>query len=166
MILNRRTLSLVALACGLAACSESTAPDDPDATVTVQAPSVAVTTVAAGEVTWIDFTIPLRIENTGSTSLTFVYCASRIEARAADGWSKAWSPVCLVESTLPVQIPPGAHLETSMTVRAAIGGPGGPTWSPGTTDGSYRFVAGLLPDGAGGIVPTVSSNSFTLVSVE
>lgn len=166
MTLHRRTLSLVALACGLAACSESTAPDNLDATVTVQAQSVAVTTVAAGEVTWIDFTIPLRIENTGSTSLTFVYCASRIEARAADVWSKAWSPVCLVESTRPVRIPPGAYLETSMTVRAAVAGPGDPSWNVGTTDGSYRLVVGLLPDGTGGIIPTVPSNSFTLVSGE
>ena len=166
MILYRRTLSVIAVACALAACSDSTAPDEPGATVTVPAQSVAVTTVAVGDVTWIDFTVPLRISNTGSTSLTFVYCATRIEAQGNDGWSKAWSPACLVESTQPVRILPGAHLETSMTVRAAVAGPGGPPWSVGTTDGSYRVVAGLLPDGAGGKIPTVVSNSFTLVSQE
>jgi hypothetical protein len=162
MPLSRRTPYLVALASGLAGCSDSIAPRAPSASVTVQAQSLAVTTAPAGSVTWIEFTVPLRIDNTGSAPLTFELCASRVEARAADAWAAAWTPICLADRAAPLVIPAGERRELTVSVRAAAQGAGGPPWVPVTTAGSYRFAAGLVPAGANGNIPVVPSNTFTL----
>jgi hypothetical protein len=162
MPLSRRTSYLVVLASGLAACSDATSPAEPRATVTVQAQSLAVTTVPAGAVTWIEFTVPLRIDNAGPAALTFQFCASRVEAREGDGWSAAWTPVCAAERGAPITIPAGESRELGLTVQAAIQGPGGPPWRAGPTATSYRFAAGLMPAGASGLIPIVPSNTFSL----
>jgi hypothetical protein len=162
MPLSRRTRHLVVLAFGVAACSDATTPGLPRATVTVPAQSLAVTTVPAGSVTWIEFTVPLRIDNTGSGPLTFEFCASRVEARAGDAWAAAWTPVCVADGAAPVVVPAGERREFTVSVRAAVQGPGGPAWVPGTTAGSYRFAAGLVAAGASGTIPVVPSNTFTL----
>jgi hypothetical protein len=163
MPLSGRTSCFVVLASVLAACSDSTAPSLPRATVTVPAQSLAVTTVAAGSVTWIEFTVPLRIDNGGSSPLTFQLCASRVEAQASDAWAAAWTPVCVADGAAPVVVPAGNRRDVTVSVRAAIQGPGGPAWVPGSTAGSYRFAAGLLGVGASGAIPVVASNAFTLV---
>lgn len=165
MLLIRRTSYVVALAFLAGACSDSTGPAQPRASVSVQTQSLAVTTTVAGSVTWINFTVPLRIHNAGSTVLNFDACASRIEARSGNDWNSAWSPICVAMGNSQSAIPAGEAREFSVTVVAATQGPGGPMWRASTVAGSYRFVAGVIPtDGVTRIIPTVASNTFELTA--
>ena len=164
MRLGRRTLVPAALALSTAVCSRATAPPEPGAIVTVARQTLAVTVVPAGSVTWIEFTVPVRIDNTGPAPLHFVMCASGLEVRARDQWNDVWSPVCLAASASPVEIPAGESREFPVSVWASIQGSGSPSWRGTGTDGTYRFVAGVLRAGASGVIPTVASNAFTLAS--
>jgi hypothetical protein len=132
--------------------------------VTVQS---AALTVSEPSENSLDFTIPLPIHNAGSEAFTFVYCASRVEARNGDAWSRAWFPLCNLplatsEPSSPNDILPGETRTFTVRVVAAIGGTPGSTWEVPGIDGSYRFVAGLIAPGVGGSIPTVASNEFTL----
>ena len=163
MLLVRRTLTLVALVAGLAACSDSTGPRAPNATVTVQPTTLAATTVPGGATTWVQFTVPVRIENTGSTTLTLPFCADRVEARSEGTWITAWSPICmLTRDGVPLEIPPGESREFGETVQIPVSGPGtvpGLT-APGAIE--FRFVESLANAGTTGRIPEVASNTFTL----
>ena len=163
MSLGRRTPYLGVLVSGLAACSDATSPASLRATVTVPSQSLVVTTNPAGSVSWIQFTIPVRVDNTGSSALTFVVCASRVETSVSGAWAVAWTPICLADQATPVVVPAGERREFTVSVGAAVQGPGRPEWVPGTIAGTYRFAAGLVPAGASGAVPMVASNTFTLV---
>jgi hypothetical protein len=163
MLLARRTLSVVILAAGIAACSDSTGPLTPHAAVTVQAPSLAATTVPAGAVTWIHFTIPVRIDNTGMTTLQYSPCMQRVDVRTGDTWTAAWTPNCAATEWIPLEIPPGESREFSAVVDAALSGPGGPPWLASPNASEFRYVALLASETTNGRVPEVPSNSFTLV---
>jgi hypothetical protein len=162
MPLNLRTLSIVALACTLAACSDSTAPTTPQATVTVPVQSIAATTVTSGGMTMIQFSIPVQIENKGTVPLAFVYCASQVQARDADAWAGAWSPICATVQTVPEEIAPGQRRDLTVAVGAVVAGPGGPAWHAGPTATEFRFVAGLVLPGTSGTIPQLASNTFML----
>ena len=164
MPLNLRTLSIAALACMLAACADSTAPAAPRATVTVSAQSIAATTVTAGDLTTIRFTIPVQIENKGTVPLTFVYCASQVQARDTDAWASAWAPICATVLVVPEEIAPGERRDLTVDVGAVIAGPGGPAWHAGPTATEFRFVAGLVLPGTIGTIPMLPSNTFTLTT--
>jgi hypothetical protein len=158
MTLVGRTLALL-VACGLVACSNATEPRRPNAIVTVQSPALTASGLSENR---LDFTIPLTIHNAGSEPFTFVYCASSVEARNGDAWSRAWFPLCAVEGSSPNDVLPGETRTFTVRVVAAIGGFPGSTWEAPGIDGSYRFVAGLIVPGVGGSIPTVASNEFTL----
>jgi len=112
--------------------------------------------------TWIEFAVPVRIENTGAVPLEFTACASRLEAQTGSSWNAVWAPICSANaSTLPA-IPPGERRDVTMNVSAALDGPGSPEWRSDNVAGTYRFVAGLILSGVGGRIPTVASNTFTL----
>ena len=164
MRLSRRTLVPAALALSAAACSSATAPAEPRAIVTVLRQTLGVTVVPAGSVTWIEFTVPIRIDNTGPASLRFIGCASGLEVRVGDQWSDVWSPDCLAASASPVEIPAGESRDFAVSVGASIQGPGSPSWRATGIDGTYRFAAGVVRTGSGGVIPTVASNAFTLES--
>src|SRR4029453_11023501 len=87
MRLSRRTLFPAALPLSPAACPSAPAPAEPRAIVTVLRQTLGVTVVPAGSVTWIEFTVPIRIDNTGPASLRFIGCASGLEVRVGDQWS-------------------------------------------------------------------------------
>jgi len=163
MFRRRHLLSLGLLAATLAACSGTTAPAEPRANVAVQAPSVVATTVTVAGVTWLEFTVPVLIANTGSVALTYSSCASWVEARAGDAWKAAYTPLCMLSADGDVVIPPGESLAFNVSVQASLSGPGGPPWlaDPSATD--FRFSAGLTAPGTSGRIPIVRSNVFTLV---
>jgi len=164
MRIDRRTFVLAGVAVSTAACADSTAPPEPSATVMVERQTLAVAMVPAGSVTWIQFTVPVRIHNTGSGPLRFVICASRLEAQGGDQWNAVWAPVCLAESAMAPEIPAGESRAFAVSVWASVQGSGSPAWRATGTDGTYRFVAGVVRSGVGGVIPTVASNGFTLAS--
>src|SRR5262245_14974588 len=161
MAVVSRTLVLV-VACGLAACSHVTEPSRPNATVTVEATTLTASVIAGSNVTWLDFSVPLTIRNTGSVPITFAFCASRVEARSGDTWRTVWTPTCALASASINDIPPGESRTFNARVVGAVEGLGGPKWSSGDIEGAHRFVAGLILPGVGGLIPTVASNEFTL----
>lgn len=163
MRLGRRTLVPAALALSTAVCSSPTAPPELGAIVTVAHQTLPVTVVRGGSVTWIEVTVPVRIDNTGPAPLRFFGCASGLEVRAGDQWSGVYSPVCLAASASLVEIPPGERREFAVGVTAAIQGSAAPAWRGTGIDGTYRFVAGLVRPGRV-VIPTVPSNAFTLAS--
>lgn len=163
MSLGRRSITFVALAAGLAACSDSTGPIMPRATVTVPAPSLAATTVTGGAVTWIRFTVPVHIENTGMSTLQYSPCGGRVDVRSGDTWTAAWTPNCSATEWIPLEIAPGESRDVDVMVDAAISGPGGPPWLAPTAAVEYRFVALLASSTTNGRIPEFASNSFTLV---
>ena len=162
MVRSRRLLSWIVLAPVLAGCARPTAPIERSAIVTVQSERIGAAGVSGGDGTWIQFTVPLRIENTGSTPLAFALCASRIEARTGDLWNAAWTPICVLQSSDSVAVPSGEHRDFSVVVSASVDGSGGPQWHGSGVTGAYRFVAGVMFAGTTGVVPTVTSNEFTL----
>ena len=161
MLLARRTLFCASLI-ALAACSESTGPLASSATVTVTSSSLAATRTTAGGITWIQFSVPVRIENTGTTTLKYEHCSEQVEARTGTSWSVAWTPICSVTlDRLALIIPPGESREFTEAVQAAVSGPGGPPWLASAGAPEFRFVAVLSPNTTGRL-PVVASNSFTL----
>lgn len=162
MLLARRTLYLVSLI-ALAACSDASGPRAPSATVTVVGSPLVATTGVTGASTWIQFTVPLRIENTGTVTVAYKYCISRVDAHTASTWTAAWTTVCQPGTGFgPLEVPPGESRDVTETVSGIISGPGAPTWyaAPGASE--YRFVPVLLsPDGKS-LTPEVVSNSFTV----
>lgn len=163
MLTAHRTLAFVAIAAGIAACSDSTGPRTPNATVTVQASSLAATTVTVGTSSWLQFTVPVRIENKGSETLTYPNCAERVDARTATSWTPVWSPICLATAIYgPLEIPPGESREFTFPVQVAVSGPDVSPLPVAPVASVYRFVAFLAPPGTNGHIPEVASNSFTL----
>lgn len=163
MVLARRMLPLAALVAGIAGCSDATGPRAPHATVTVQAPSLAATTVPAGAITWIHFTVPVRIDNTGTTTLAYSPCMVRVDARAGETWTAAWTPNCAAVDWVPLEILPGESRDISVVVDAALAGPGGPPWLASPSASEFRLVALLGSETTNGRIPEMASNSFTLV---
>ncbi len=162
MPLVRRTLAVAALA-AVAACSDSTGPIMTRAAVTVPAPSLTATSVTGGAVTWIRFSVPVHIENTGFVTLMYSPCFERVDVRTGDTWAAAWTPDCAATEWIPLEIPPGESRDVDVQVQAAVSGPGGPQWlaAPGASE--YRFVALLGLPAVKGRIPEFVSNSFTLV---
>jgi hypothetical protein len=161
---SRCCISSLTAAAIVAACSGATTPRAPSAVVTVQRDTLVASMVMAGTVRWMNVTVPLSIYNAGTERLTFEYCASGIEGRVAGDWQRAWGPICAVASGSPAEILPGETRELTVTVTAAVEGPGGPEWQLERIDGMYRFAAGLVRSGMSGAIPVVHSNAFTLVS--
>jgi hypothetical protein len=156
-----RTLVLL-VACGVAACSHVTEPARPNAIVTVEAPTLTASVISGSRVTWLDFSVPLVIRNTGSVAITFEFCASRVEARSGDTWRTVWTPICALAASSINDIPPGESRTFNARVVGAVEGVGSPKWTSGGIGGAHRFVAGLILPGVGGLIPTVASNEFTL----
>ena len=161
MSTHRHTLIAAAVMFLGAACSDATAPIEARATVTV--PDTLVTnSLSSSTAQWMQFTMPITIRNTASVPLTFAYCASHIEVQNGGTWTNIWSPICALSSEAKLPILPGETRMVSMTFTASVAGNGGPRWDNISIDGTYRFLAGLIPDGFSGTIPTISSNAFVL----
>lgn len=161
----RQILVLAVSLSAVGACSSAVAPPDPSTvTVTVRAASVNAVVTTAGSATWVRFTLPIRVENTGATLIKFSPCASYLESRAGETWGSAWSPVCASVPDSRNEIAPGASLDAEITVAAALAGPGSPQWDSLSLDVPLRYQAGYLAAGVSGRIPTVASNEFTLTS--
>jgi len=161
MTTRHQTLIAAALVVLAAACSETTAPIEARAIVTV--PDTLVTRpMSSSNAQWMQLTIPVSIRNTASVPLTFSYCASSIEAQNGGSWTNVWSPICALSSEASLPILPGETRVVSMPLAAVIAGNGGPVWGTSTVEGTYRVLAALVPEGFSGIIPTVSSNAFVL----
>lgn len=152
-------LAGVLLAAG--ACASAVAPSA-QATVTIRATRVDAVVTVAGSVTWVQFTLPLRFENTGGTPVSLEPCASYLESRSAATWSTAWSPICSASGESLKNIPPGQSRDTQIEVIAALAGPGAPRWEADGLGGLLRYQAGYAFQGLRGRIPTVASNEFTL----
>ena len=162
MLLVRRTLCLAAIGVATVSCSNPTSPRIPVATVLVQTDALLGALVPAGSVTWLQFTAPVSVHNAGRASITWVDCATTVEAPNGAAWETVWSPVCALASPGGLEIPAGETREVAVRVDAAVAGPGGPVWGRQTIPGTYRFTAGLQYDGVGGRIPMIASNTFTL----
>ena len=165
MLLVRRTLYVVALGIATASCSSLTSPRIPAATVLVQRDTLVAALVSGGSATWLQFTAPIAVHNAGPAPITWVGCATRVEAPNGASWQPVWIPVCALESPGGLEIPAGETREVTVRVDAAVEGPGSPVWRRQRIAGTYRFSAGLISAGVGGRIPMIASNTFTL-SVE
>ncbi|MCC7054647.1 MAG: hypothetical protein IT355_15355 [Gemmatimonadaceae bacterium] len=164
---RRQILLLSGTLSALGACTNAVAPPAPAAvtvTVTVRAASVDPVVTAAGSVTWVRFTLPLRFENTGATSVSVEPCASYIESRSGGTWRSAWMPVCATGGASLRDILPGEIRDAEIQVAAALAGPGAPRWDAASLDVPLRYQAGYVWHGVSGRIPTVASNEFTLGS--
>ena len=98
MLLVRRTLCLAAIGVATLSCSNPTSPRIPVATVLVQTDTLLGALVPAGSVTWLQFTAPISVHNAGRASITWVDCATTVEAPNGAAWETVWSPVCALAS--------------------------------------------------------------------
>ena len=126
MLLVRRTLCLAAISVATVSCSNPTSPRIPVATVLVQTDALLGALVPAGSVTWLQFTAPISVHNVGRASITWVDCATTVEAPNGAAWETVWSPVCALASPGGLEIPAGETREVAVRVDAAVAGPGGP----------------------------------------
>jgi len=161
MAARTQTLITAALMLLGAACSDTTAPVEARATVTVPDTVVASQLSVSAE-QWMQFTIPVSIRNTASVPLTFFLCGTRIEAQNAGVWTNVWSPICSLSAGSDSPILPGETRAVTMTITASVAGAGGPLWGNASVAGTYRLNAALIPEGFSGTIPTISSNAFTL----
>ncbi len=160
MIRVSRSSLCFALLAGSLSCATPNAPVV-DAIVRVQSDTLVVTQVATGSATWLQFTIPLSIQNLGPTSVTPTACASSIEVQMDDRWERAWSPICALNAS-PDSYPARTVRTFTLSVSAALpGGRGSPVWG-GRRGASYRVSLGLAPSGRTGRIPLVTSNAFFL----
>lgn len=160
---RHQSLFTVVFAVFAVACSHVTEPSEPQATVVVQRDTLVASVVSAGGVDWMQFIAPVAIHNTTSTPLTFDFCSFSIETQRNGEWQPVWSPYCLLTGGAIAPIQPGETREVSLTIGAAIRGPGGPVWENTSVNGTYRFTAALLPSGFVGAAPRIGSNAFTLL---
>lgn len=162
---RRQILLLSSTLFAVGACTNAVAPPSPaSVTVTVRAASLDPVVTAAGSVTWVRFTLPLRFENTGSTSVSVAPCASYLESRSGGTWRLAWMPICATGGASLRDIPPGETRDAEIQVDAALAGPGAPRWDAASLDVPLRYQAGYVRQGVSGKIPTVASNEFTLSS--
>jgi hypothetical protein len=159
--MRHRSLCCTALPL-IVACADGTAPEL-RATVVVQSSTVIATVSAAGSIDWMRFTLPVAIYNGSRRLIRFEYCASAVEKAAGSGWRAVWTPICSLSADSPAEIQPGETRELSLDITAAVDGPGGPRWDSDEINGTYRFRAGLVPDGYSGVIPGTGSNTFVLV---
>ena len=163
MLLSRRTFCVAAaIGFATASCSSPTSPKIPAATVLIQRDTLLAALVPAGSVTWLRFTAPIAIQNAGRAPITWVGCATRVEAPSGASWETVWTPVCALESPGGIEIPAGETRVFSVRIDAAVEGPGGPVWGRQGIAGTYRFSAGLIYSGVAGRIPMIASNAFTL----
>ena len=166
MSLLRQTLILVALISVGFACDGSTGPrPEPRAetSVLVRDDTLVATMMSNERMTWMEFTIPITIHNEGPAAVRLFSCGSGIEAETADSWQRIYTPICALELVVPEEIAPGQTREFDMPVHAGLAGPAAPRWEAGSIDGNYRVAIALLPVGAEGVIPLVTSNPFALV---
>jgi hypothetical protein len=160
---RRQILFLSGTLSALGACATPVAPPTPAAvTVTVRAASVDPVVTTAGSVTWMQFTLPLRFENTGATSVSLEPCASYLESRSGTTWRSAWMPVCATGGASLRDILPGETRDADIQVAAALAGPGAPRWDAASLNVPLRYQAGYVAYRVSGSIPTVASNEFTL----
>ncbi len=138
----RIRFAIAASAIATAGCTLFTGPKSNASKIAI---SVTSDTIVAGErpagdVTWLQFTIPISIHNGQSGALTVDLClASVIAANGAD----AWDPICAAGTLMLPTIAPGATSTFQLPVTAALSGPGNPKWGSQTVDGTYRVRLGL-----------------------
>ena len=162
MLLSRRAVCIAVVGVATAGCSSPTSPRVPVATVEVQRDTVVAALVPAGAVTWLRFSASVAIHNAGRAPITYADCATTVEAPNGAAWETVWSPVCALSSPGGLEIPVGETREVTVSVGAAIAGPGFPVWGRESVAGTYRFTAGLIYAGAGGRISRITSNTFTL----
>jgi hypothetical protein len=150
------------LVLGTACAGDTMAPIEVRASVVVP-DTLSARHMPAATAQWIQVSMPVSIRNTSSVPLSFMYCASSIEAESGGSWTSVWSPYCLLTQNSASPILPGETRVVQLSVDAAISGNGGPMWGDGTLTGRYRLSAALLPDGYSGVIPKITSNTFTLV---
>lgn len=163
MIFRRSFVMLIAMALASVACATPTDPSV-SASVRVAADSLNASRITEGAVTRLTFTVPLIVENRGTTTLRYIPCGTTVEALVDARWTPAWSPICAAAYGSET-IPPGATREFVLSVSGAVDGPGAPIWS-GHPGASYRVAVALLPDGLDGRIPLVTSDAFRLIGAE
>ena len=166
MPLLRQPFVLAALILVGVACDGSTGPRlEPRAetSVIVQQDTLVATVTQYESLEWVQFTIPVTIHNEGPAAVQRFQCGYGIEADAGDAWRRVYSPLCSLELVPPEVIAPGQTRQLGILIHATLAGPGAPEWKDEGIDGSYRVAIGLLPVGAEGIIPLVTSNPFALV---
>jgi hypothetical protein len=161
---SARTIIGLAVAFGALACSDSTGPATPKATVTVGADIIGVTRKISGTSSWLDFSIPVMVTNHGMFPIEQPDCVFRVESLAGNEWKTTYNPICALTSTVVGSrtILPGETREFMMRVFASVEGTSNPQWKAPAVDGTYRVSVGLMPPSDGGPIPFVASNSFEI----
>jgi hypothetical protein len=159
----QRDLFCVALPL-VVACADATAPEH-RVTVVVQSETVTPALSTAGSVNWMRFTLPLAIHNGSPRPIRFDHCTSAVDAPTGGEWRVVWTPICPLSASSPGDIQPGETREVTVTIIAAVDGPGAPRWDNDQIDGTYRFRMGLIRNELRKVIP-VASNTFMLISSE
>jgi len=162
----RRTLragmTAFAVLLGAVSCRDATGPV-PISAVVVVPDSVIATTMTAGSVKWMQFAMEVSVTNSSSTPLRLFYCSNSVEQNVSGVWKSASGPTCSLQAAPEGEILPGATRVMTVTVAAALSGPGGPDWTGEGVRGEHRLRVALVPPGYSGVIPTIPSNSFALL---
>ena len=162
--MQHRTLAGLAMVFGALACSDSTGPATPNATVVVPADIIGVERHDNGTASWIDFSVPVMVTNHGLFPIDQPNCVYRIESLSGGEWKTTYFPACLLSSLAGTdrQIGPGETREFKLSVFANVDGSGSPQWDAPAVDGTYRMAVGLMPPSRGGAIPFIASNPFEI----
>jgi len=139
-----RALSIAALAA--IACSDPTGPK-PKAEITVLVDSVHITTGTGVQpynrtYTWMRFTVPVTVRNTGTDPITLNWCQPTVVRDSAETASFVWHPLCVSDGDdyTGAPIPPGAERTANYSVDATTSGPGAfADWQSPTVGGAFRI---------------------------
>lgn len=122
MHLTRRNVVLLAIAAGPASCAWPTEPSI-KAILAVEASTIVATREELGGDTFLSFSVPMTVYNSGKSAINPITCGASIEVLGSLGWSEAWrsTPICNLALTLPLA--PGGTRELQIGVRALINSP-------------------------------------------
>jgi hypothetical protein len=134
-------------------CTLFTGPKSHPITMSVTSDTLVAGVRPAGDVTWLQFTIPVSIHNGNSAPLTVDVCLASVED---PNGTIVWAPICFLEGVTSPTIAPGATQTYQWSVMAAVSGPGNPKWGSQTIDGTYRLRLAIDADEA------VLSNAFAV----
>ena len=133
----RRATAVIVCAITAAGCTIFTGPKTHLVTISVTSDTLVATVRQAGDVSWLEFTIPVSIHNGQTSGLPVNFCLASVLTASA---GEVWAPNCFLEgsSTLPM-LAAGATQTFQWRVAAAISGPGDPKWGSRTVDGTYQL---------------------------
>lgn len=138
MRIRERTLIIAVLLCAITAggCTLFTGPKSHPVTISVTPETLAADVRQAGDITWLEFTIPVSIHNGQSSGLPIDFCLASVQDASG---AVVWAPLCSAIATTTPTIAPGETKTYQWQVVAAIRGPGGPKWGGQSLDGTYRL---------------------------